>query len=314
MADEKKEEKKPEGSPLSGQGASVTAEIISLFIFLMLISALFNSLSSRINLNKFLSGDFSGLSPKGILLAHTVPISSLENPIGTRVVSLNKTDVYDSPGGKKIGSQKVGARGKILQGPVEINGERYWYVDYDSGVDGWVKESDIAALVSEPNRVERFLIWLFSLVGLIKLVIILFCILVFIYILYLNMKISPILENERKRLYPTTVQTVDMVNPKWEKIQAHVESLNESDWRISIIEADILLGELLEQLSLPGDTIGEKLKAVEKSDFRTLDDAWEAHKARNRISHDGQEYMINQREAKGIIAQYQKVFEEFEII
>jgi hypothetical protein len=75
-----------------------------------------------------------------------------------------------------------------------------------------------------------------------------------------------------------------------------------------------MLGELLDKLSLPGDTIGDKLKVVEKSDFRTLDDAWEAHKVRNRISHDGDGFVLNQREAKIVIGLYKNVFEEFQII
>ncbi|KND48108.1 MAG: hypothetical protein AB201_00720 [Parcubacteria bacterium C7867-006] len=306
------DEKKPESS--GDPKAAVFAEIVSLFLVLMIVLSLVNSLSARWNIRGLFSGGVGGLNAKSILLSHTRPISSLYNPIGARVISLNKTDVYDSPGGRKIGSQKVGARGKILQGPVDINGERYWYVDYDSGPDGWVKESDIAYLETEPNVIERFIVWIWSILPYVKWGIVIFSILVFIYILYLNSKISPILKNQRDLLYPVTAISAEKINPKWEKIISHLESLNENDWRIAIIEADIMLGELLEKLSLPGDTIGDKLKAVEKSDFTTLDDAWEAHKIRNRISHDGQTFMINQRDARVVIGLYEKVFREFEVI
>ncbi len=311
MADEKKPEAKPAAS---SEAAPIAAEIISLLVFLFIIMSLFNSISNRFSNSHLLSKGLSGLTPRSVLLSHTRPISSLFQPISAKVISVNSTSVYDSPGSKKIGSQKIGARGKILQGPVDINGEKYWYVDYDSGVDGWVKERDIAYLESEPNLFERFFIWVLSIVTYIKIIIILFSILCLLYILYLNAKISPILENERKLLYPILAKEENITNQKWEKVLAHVESLNESDWRIAIIEADIILDELLDKLSLPGDSIGEKLKAVEKSDFRTLDDAWEAHKSRNRISHDGQEYILNQREAKRVIGLYEKVFKEFEII
>ncbi len=184
----------------------------------------------------------------------------------------------------------------------------------DKGQDGLVKESDIAYLETEPNIIERFIIWIWSILGYIKFAIIAFSMLVFVYILYFNSKISPILRNQRELLYPVDMVSMEKVNPKWEKIINHLESQNENDWRIAIIEADIMLGELLDKLSLPGDTIGDKLKAVEKSDFATLDDAWEAHKIRNRISHDGQTFMINQRDARVVIGLYEKVFKEFEII
>lgn len=308
------DEKKPEAKPASNEGISITAEIIALIIFLILISGLINTLSSKYSINKLISSGFGSFTPKGILLSHTRPIASLVNPINARVISANKTDVLDSPGGRKIGSQRIGAKGKILQGPVDINGERYWYVDYDKGKDGWVKESDILYLETEPNIVESFIIWLWAVLFYIKLTIILFCILVFLYIIYLNMKIRPILENERNLLYPVDTKADYVVNSKWQSIINHIDSMNENDWRIAIIEADIMLAELLDKLSLPGDTIGEKLKAVEKSDFRTLDDAWEAHKIRNKISHDGQTFMMNQRDAKIVIGLYENVFKEFDII
>lgn len=308
------DEKKPDAKPATVEATNVAAEIATFIIVLLLLSSLVNSVSSKFSLEKILSGNWNGLTPRSILLSHTRPIASLNNAIGVRIVSTSDTDVYDSPGGKKIGSQKIGAKGKILQGPVTIDGKKYWYVDYDSGPDGWVEESKIAYLETEPNVVERFLIWILSITNYIKLFIILFSILCFLYIIYLNMKISPILENERRLLYPVLTQTDEVVNPKWEKIQNHIESLNENDWRIAIIEADIMLGELLEKLSLPGDTIGDKLKVVEKSDFTTLEYAWEAHKIRNKISHDGQAFMMTQRDAKIVIGFYESVFKEFRII
>jgi hypothetical protein len=74
------------------------------------------------------------------------------------------------------------------------------------------------------------------------------------------------------------------------------------------------LAELLESLSLPGDSIGEKLKAVEKSDFDSIDEAWEGHKIRNAIAHEGSDFLITEREAKRVISLFKKVFSEFEII
>jgi hypothetical protein len=98
---------------------------------------------------------------------------------------------------------------------------------------------------------------------------------------------------------------------KWEKILTHVDSPNQNDWLLAIIEADIILGEILDKMGYRGESIGEKLKRVEKSDFRTLDSAWEAHKVRNAIAHQGSDFIITQREAKRIISLYKEVFEEF---
>lgn len=101
---------------------------------------------------------------------------------------------------------------------------------------------------------------------------------------------------------------------RWDRIIKLSESENESDWRLAIIEADIMLDELLEKLELPGDTMGEKLKAVEKSDFTTIEYAWEAHKARNTIAHEGTNFLVSQREVRRIISLYEAVFKEFGMI
>jgi len=127
---------------------------------------------------------------------------------------------------------------------------------------------------------------------------------------------------EKARLYPehmpmgevsSEVQK-DPVASKWQEILNKAASTNENDWRLAIIEADIILDTLLERLNLPGSTIGDKLKVVEPSDFLTLDQAWEAHKARNNIAHQGSDFLLNDREVRRIISLYEQVFKEFHLI
>ncbi len=103
-------------------------------------------------------------------------------------------------------------------------------------------------------------------------------------------------------------------NPKWLQVQKHIDSENSSDWKLAILEADIMLADMLDKFSLPGESIGEKLKAVEKSDFNTLEQAWEGHKIRNAIAHEGSEFVISQREARRVIELFKQVFDEFKLI
>ncbi|KND48671.1 MAG: hypothetical protein AB200_03010 [Parcubacteria bacterium C7867-005] len=103
-------------------------------------------------------------------------------------------------------------------------------------------------------------------------------------------------------------------NPKWETVLKHINSVNVSDWKLAIIEADIMLDELLQVSGYHGDSLGEMLKSVEKSDFLTIESAWEAHKIRNQITHQGADFNLSEREAKRIVALYESVFREFRII
>jgi hypothetical protein len=115
-------------------------------------------------------------------------------------------------------------------------------------------------------------------------------------------------------------QTVGVSEPannlgnRWRTAMEHVSSDNPNDWRQGIIEADIILEEMLRGMGYRGDSIGDMLKRVERADFDTLDQAWEAHNVRNRIAHDGSSFIISQVEAKRILALYRQVFEEFFVI
>lgn len=101
---------------------------------------------------------------------------------------------------------------------------------------------------------------------------------------------------------------------QWRGIEKYMQSQNPSDWRLAILEADILLYDMLEQIGFEGDTIAEKLKSVDPASFNTLDDAWTAHKVRNNLAHQGASYELTYDEARRTISKFKNVFDEFYFI
>ncbi len=101
---------------------------------------------------------------------------------------------------------------------------------------------------------------------------------------------------------------------RWERIMSHLESGRESDWRLAILEADVLLSEMVTGMGYHGESLGEKLKAIEQSDFTTLQKAWEAHGVRNKIAHEGAAFALTEREARRVIMLYEEVFREVHYI
>lgn len=94
---------------------------------------------------------------------------------------------------------------------------------------------------------------------------------------------------------------------RWAHVMTLIESAHESDWRQAIIEADIMLDEELTHHGLSGDTVGDKLK---NANFASLQDAWEAHKIRNDIAHQGAEFKLDGHEAFRTIQKFERVFKE----
>src|SRR3989338_1385100 len=102
-------------------------------------------------------------------------------------------------------------------------------------------------------------------------------------------------------------------NERWEKISQVLDTDNLSDWKQAIMEADIMLDEMVKAMNYPGESLGERLKAIEPSDFLTLQDAWEAHKIRNQIAHDSN-FILSRREARATLDRFERVFREFNFI
>lgn len=103
-------------------------------------------------------------------------------------------------------------------------------------------------------------------------------------------------------------------NPRWKHIESLMNGVSASEWREAITEADIMLEDLLTQKGYTGAGVGEKLKSASRATFHTLDDAWEAHKVRNQIAHEGSLFNLSESLAQRTISRYEAVFREFNAI
>jgi len=97
----------------------------------------------------------------------------------------------------------------------------------------------------------------------------------------------------------------------WNEIERLVSSESPSEWRHAIIEADIILDQLLTKAGYVGATVGDKLKQIEGGELLRINEAWEAHKVRNNVAHRGTDYILTKREARRVIELYRAVFEDF---
>lgn len=98
-----------------------------------------------------------------------------------------------------------------------------------------------------------------------------------------------------------------------EQVYAHIDSENPNDWKLAIIEADIILDEIVKERGYAGATLGERLRSISPSQLNSLDDAWAAHKVRNQIAHGGADFVLTHRLAEETINRYRRVFTEFGI-
>ncbi|HYC83345.1 MAG TPA: hypothetical protein VEB60_02275 [Candidatus Paceibacterota bacterium] len=172
-----------------------------------------------------------------------------------------------------------------------------------SNVYGWIfGERDIF------SALDLFLLWW----GIISVFLSVCLIMIAAYLL---IKINELqrADNEKYAPDPKLLVSSQPANPHWERVQKYLGSESPAEWKLAILEADTMLADLLEMLGYRGESLGERLKAVEPSDFLTLNDAWEAHKVRNQIAHE-KDFVLTQREVRRVIDQFERVFKEFNYI
>lgn len=113
---------------------------------------------------------------------------------------------------------------------------------------------------------------------------------------------------------PASERVPDEQNARWQFVMHHANSENPSDWRLAILEADSMLDDFLIKRGYLGDNLGERLKSVRPHEFRYLSSAWEGHKVRNRIAHEGSNFVLDKRATKQTVSWFEEFFRETGVI
>lgn len=137
-------------------------------------------------------------------------------------------------------------------------------------------------------------------------------------VIYCALRILEVRRHERARyeaaIHPVAAGDVSRTQLRWNNIVEEASSDDERKWRLAILEGDIMLNELLDVLGYRGETMADKMKQADRATFRTIDQAWEAHRVRNQIAHQGSAHLLSGREARRVIGLYEQVFREHKII
>ena len=103
-------------------------------------------------------------------------------------------------------------------------------------------------------------------------------------------------------------------NPTWQSIRNKMLSDSPSEWRLGIIEADIYMDKVFDNKGFRGDTLGDKLKNITPDQLASVQIAWEAHKVRNRIAHDGADFNLTMPESRRVLSYFEIVFRDLGVI
>ena len=137
-----------------------------------------------------------------------------------------------------------------------------------------------------------------------------------VVIVYCTVRLFELRKREEE-YYSTLILAPDTKtggHPRWSHIESLIDGTTASEWREAIIEADIMLDDILARKGYVGVGVGEKLKSIESTTLSSLQDAWEAHKVRNQIAHQGSTFDLSETIARRTIARYESVFRELKVV
>lgn len=78
---------------------------------------------------------------------------------------------------------------------------------------------------------------------------------------------------------------VEEYQTRWLKVENGLVRDDPRSYSLSVIQADKLLDKALNEMGLPGKTMGERLKRVSDR-FEKPNAVWSAHRIRNQIAHE----------------------------
>lgn len=131
---------------------------------------------------------------------------------------------------------------------------------------------------------------------------------------YTNQK-NKILQHLRSEAgYPEVkIDLKEDFKERWEQIENRIHSGSFHELRLSIIEADTLIEDILKNQGLEGDNLAELLSHASLQGFLGVDKLWQVHKIRNRIVHDAS-FDISAGEAETVLKTYKEVLEKWGVV
>lgn len=191
--------------------------------------------------------------------------------------------------------------GEILNNLISILGEiKNTYID--SGVEPGLAFAQIYESTSLPKYIRFLKITSYILTPILSGLII------WVIRNFINLQKIQAAAVAAAEIYPVSAPG-GALQARWEEILRHIESTNEAEWKFAVIEADKLVDELLKSSGYLGETMGERLMSIDKTQIVTLDDLWDAHKTRNRLVHDAN-YFLRYAEAKRAVKLYEETLKE----
>ncbi len=103
------------------------------------------------------------------------------------------------------------------------------------------------------------------------------------------------------------------ITKNWNKITGRLETGEESEYKLALIEADQMFDSALKRMRFPGATFEERLEKLSSATLPNMEEIRKAHRLRNNIVHNPDQ-SLTLEEAQKTLQEYKKAFLSLQII
>lgn len=119
--------------------------------------------------------------------------------------------------------------------------------------------------------------------------------------------------NPEKRATKQVAEGDSKVRERWRSVIKKMEAGSSDSIRLAIIEADNIVGEVLEKMGLAGEHFAERLGGLRSENLGSFERVWSAHRVRNNLVHTPG-YVISTEEARDALAGYESFLREMKTL
>ena len=157
---------------------------------------------------------------------------------------------------------------------------------------------------------ERF--WgIYSLVKWIFIILEILILIFFVFAFYKAWKFRPSLGPKKRKRVPTIHREV--YRARWFEILIKLESEDEKQLKLALIEADKLVDDILKDIGIKGKHLADKLSKIHPEGLESLNDLLEAHRTRNDLL-SVPDFALSKEEITETLKLYENFLKEIGVI
>lgn len=103
------------------------------------------------------------------------------------------------------------------------------------------------------------------------------------------------------------------ITKRWKEVKSYLQSQDDSDRRLAIIDADDILNDVLGKIGYEGDDTYDKLIRLNEDIVPNIEELKEAYKIKKEIMHDPNKE-LSIKEAEDLVSRYEAVLKDLQVV